>query len=161
MGTLAGFFVDDVNKYLDLYADSVKKRSAYNPHITLFYFSEEDIDLGVIKSIFDIETRRLKKTGNCDFDANVTGIARFRMDSGSTDPVVALVDCPAVHTYRQNLMKRFDDSGIYYEKLFTPHITIGYVSKNYDAKIPKIKKYEFEISKLTLCNSVDSYSYEV
>ena len=143
------------------YGDCVKKASGYNPHITLFYFSDEDINLDPIKTIFDTETRRLRKTKNYSFEANVTGIARFRTESGSTDPIVALIDCPAVYEYRLQIKHRLEDSNIYYESLFTPHITIGYVSKNYDAKIPKIKKYDFQIDQLTLCSKTESFRYEV
>lgn len=147
-GFMVGFFVDpEVAEVLEL------PHAETDLHLTLAYCGKvADLDRAKI----EVAVRSLKALcAETDaIIARISGLGRFNVSSTSEgqDVLVALVDAPGLHRFRQQVVDILALSGVpaREDHDFTPHITLQYLQPDQIAPIDRIGTTVCVLSWLTV-----------
>lgn len=114
-------------------------------HVTLGYWGDIS-SIGLPKRAFDELCRSIVGVMQ-PFDLHLNGITRFAGDDDQ-DPVVVNADAPEVEQIRKMVTAWDDqnDSGLYLNHGYTPHMTIGYIKP--DDPIP-MHRWDTETVRIT------------
>jgi hypothetical protein len=122
-----------------------------DPHMTLAYMGKEYSDEALEKTKKILEniaflTQPLK--------GQISGLARFSASATSEgkDVLVALVDLPALPTFRERLVKEIETTGLEVSRAhgFVPHITIKYLDPKEPTPDIRIKPIDITFENLEL-----------
>lgn len=115
-------------------------KEQHDPHITVMYLGK-DIPIERISKmlpvIYDVTSQTLP------FSVATSHVSNF---PGGDDgvPVIAKINSPALHRFRDALCKAFEDAGLPYDKkfpIYKPHTTLAYApdpETTVDIDIPEI-----------------------
>jgi len=111
-----------------------------DPHITVIYLGK-DVPIDLISSMIPVIYKISSAT--LPFSVTTNHVSYFPAGEDGV-PIIAEVNSPELHRFRENLCKALDEAGLPYDKKFPeykPHTTLAYDSNpetTVDLNIPEI-----------------------
>jgi len=96
-------------------------------HVTILFFGKE-LPITQISSMLPVIYEITSKT--LPFSVSTNHISTFPSGADGV-PVIARLNSPSLHIFRETLCKAFDDVGLFYDtkfKTYKPHFTLAYAS---------------------------------
>lgn len=159
-GIIVAFFLDKKTAKMLALPDGEPPNDL---HVTLAFLGDKseygDSFDKLKKALAGFASEAIPLTGN------VSGLARFASSDSSDgqDPVVALVNIPGIHKWRETLVKRIESAGYHVANDFeyTPHITLTYINTDDPMPIESVSSVPLTFDRLWLAVGDDRSSFKV
>ncbi len=96
--------------------------------------------------------------------ATVTGVGRLTaVDTGEPHPVVALIDCPGLESFRQGLLVRLREAGFEADGThgFLPHATLAYIDPAAPTPVETLPPLKLRFVDITLAVGPNRYTWRL
>jgi 2'-5' RNA ligase len=159
LGVIVGYYFKEFDNQVE---NAVDDLPAFDIHLTIAYCGEDDDYVykracGAVATV----TRNHRDALRGPLRGATTGIARFKGEDGSIDPVVALIDIPELYNIRLKITKALKNREIEYDERFIPHVTLGYVKKKNKLLIPKPIAKKIEIPEIYVATTQERKVYSL